>query len=268
MRLDRVIVLIGCAAGLALGGCAELDDSGGIGYHPNGWVTPGAEQSHKAVLADAGLPNSVQDCARCHGADYGIPDMECFACHASGRENGHPESGFVGPSGANFHGQVVIDAGGTDSCSHCHAWETPGQVDFDLGGWSQQSCDQCHAGGRSGHPARTVWNIRGSGDFHGDAAAGGMITDCADCHGADYLGGWTGISCNYCHPANVDIHPDGWIGSTSNAGTHGWLIDNGQIGVEDCLACHGEDYMGGWAGQGCLGCHPGLGGAAAGWTGR
>lgn len=263
MKRHLSTTLLAVSALVLLGACAEVDESGGIGYHPNGWISPGASQSHKVALAEAGLPNSVEACAECHGADYGIPDMECFGCHASGQEFGHPTSGFVGPSGANFHGQVVIDSGGTDSCSHCHAWEAGGKVDLDLGGWSQQPCDSCHAGGRSGHPGFYTWLIRDSGDFHGDAAAGGMITDCSQCHGADYLGGWTGVSCNYCHPSNAPIHPAGtWVGSKATEGTHGWLISNGEIEVDDCLACHGADYMGGWTQQSCLTCHPGFGGGA------
>lgn len=264
MNRTKLITLLCAATLVAVAGCAEVDESGGVGYHPIGWFTPGSAQSHKVALTEAGLPASVEACAQCHGADYGYPDMQCFTCHASGGEAGHPASGFVGPSGAQFHGQSVIDAGGTDSCSHCHAWEFAGRLDFDLGGWSQQACNTCHAGGRSGHPALGVWLVRDSGNFHGDAAAGGNITDCAQCHGTDYLGGWTGISCNECHPGLASIHPDNWIGSSGTEGTHGYLVSNGAIGVDDCLACHGADYMGGWTGQGCLGCHPGFGGNTAG----
>lgn len=262
MKRELALVLLAGTVILGLAACAEVDDNGGIGIHPNGWITPGSDNSHRVVLESAGLPGSVETCAECHGADYGYPGTECFACHGTGGEYGHPESGFVGPAGATFHGQSVIDAGGPTPCAGCHAWEDASGLDFELGGWSQQSCDTCHAGGVSGHPATAVWLVRDSGDFHGDAAAGGMIADCAACHGAESLGGWTGVSCNACHPGLAAIHPAGWIGSSQTEGSHGWLVETGAIAREDCLGCHGEDYMGGWTGQGCLGCHPSFGGGA------
>ena len=251
-----IAILVTFLGLLFVSGCAELDESGGIGLHPPDWSKPGSSNNHAAALADAGLPNSVMDCGGCHGADYGKPDDDCFECHASGAEYGHPDSGFVGPSGENFHGQAVIDAAGTDGCASCHAWESSGSLDFDAGGWSQQPCNTCHAGGRSGHPASPdPWFNPTSPRFHGAAAAGAMIQDCAQCHGADYLGGWTEVSCNACHPP-AGIHADGWVGGSATPGTHGNLIqaDNG-FGKEDCQACHGQDLEGGWTSQDCRPCH-------------
>ncbi len=242
-----------------LAGCAETRDplEGGIGFHPADWATPGSDNNHAAVLASEGLPESVREsCSGCHGADYGKPGDDCFLCHTSGGEAGHPENGFIPPFGADFHGQKVIDAAGTDGCGGCHAWESNGKLDFDLGGWSQQDCNVCHAGGRSGHPAATEWFNPSSPGFHGKAAAGGMITDCAQCHGADYLGGWTGVSCNDCHVSGgTGIHPDGWIGATTTEGTHGWLLAQGELALPDCQACHGATWDGGWSGRDCTPCH-------------
>lgn len=250
------------ALGLLLSGlvgCAELEDADetGLGFHPADWATPGSDDNHAANLMDRGLPNAVQtDCSGCHGADFGKPDSDCFACHATGAGVGHPASGFVGPSGADFHGAMVIQEGGTDRCGECHAWEEAGELDFNLGGWSQQACNVCHAGGRSGHPASSDWFNSSSPDFHGTAAARGMITDCAQCHGADYLGGWTDVSCSDCHgSSSLDIHFDGWVGASTTDGTHGYLITHGEIAMSDCAACHGATWDGGWTGQTCMPCH-------------
>lgn len=256
MKTTRTIVLAFLAA-VMVAGCAELDESGsGIGIHPGDWSTPGSPNNHAAALADEGLPNSAEHCGSCHGADYGKPDDECFVCHASGADFGHPESGFVGSSGEDFHGQAVIDMAGTDGCAACHAWEASGDLDFDLGGWAQVACNACHEGGRSGHPGIGEWFNPSSPQFHGVAAAGAGIVDCAQCHGEDYLGGWAGVSCNTCHPSAADIHPAGWIGASSTPDTHGYLIlaSNG-LSRDDCEACHGQDLEGGWSGQDCRPCH-------------
>lgn len=254
MKIFKAIMLASLVT-LFVAGCAELEEDSGLGVHPPDWSTPGSANSHAVAMDEQGLPNAAEDCGSCHGADYGKPDDECFLCHATGGDYGHPDSGFVGPSGENFHGQAVIDLAGTDECGKCHSWEVSGELDFDLGGWAQLGCNGCHAGGRSGHPALTEWFNPSSPNFHGVAAAGAAIQDCAQCHGADYLGGWTEVSCNACHPPS-GIHPDGWIGGSATEGTHGNLIlaDNG-FGVGDCEACHGADLEGGWTGEDCRPCH-------------
>jgi hypothetical protein len=271
MKTILTFAVVATCAVILLTGCAETLDpgEGGIGFHPADWATPGSANNHAAALGDKGLPNSAQDCEGCHGTEYGKPDpasdepaTDCFACHLTGGESGHPESGFILPSGAEFHGQKVIDEGGTDRCGHCHSWEFDGELDFDVGGWSQQACNVCHAGGRSGHPGAEVWFNPISPRFHGVAAAGADIAGCADCHGADYLGGWTELSCNTCHAAGaVPIHPNTWIGGVATPGTHGYLLTvqppatEPELTDETCRGCHGADLQGGWSGRDCRPCH-------------
>jgi hypothetical protein len=308
MKITRTIMLAFVAAICAVG-CAELDESGsGIGIHPPDWSKVGSPNNHAMALAAAGLPNSVEDCSGCHGEEYGWPDEQCFACHARENSQGHSVVGYP-PSGADFHGEAVIDAGGVTGCGNCHAWSVDGELDFTQGGWSkigcngchaggvsghpgsnrwlnpsspgfhgeavkgeeapdcnachgadyrggwaEVSCFTCHAGGPSGHPASSEWLNPSSPEFHGQAAAGPAITGCADCHGADYLGGWTGVSCNLCHP-NSDIHPVGWVETTDTPGSHGYYLDMELMTTDDCRACHGEDFTGGWSGEDCSPCH-------------
>ena len=265
------VILVTFLGLLFVSGCAELDESGGIGFHPPDWSKPGSSNNHRAALTEAGLPNSAMDCSGCHGADYGKPDAECFECHSTGGEYGHPDSGFIGPSGENFHGQAVIDAGGTDSCASCHAWEESGSLDFDAGGWSQQPCNTCHAGGRSGHPASpNPWFNPTATDFHGRAFKDDFA-HCGECHGVDYAGGWTEVSCDAaCHnPESVDFHPHGWTGDASVQSTHGFAIRSDAYLLTNCGGCHGADYLGGWSQVECNVCHApgGIGVHPDGWVG-
>jgi len=115
---------------ILLTGCAETRDpgEGGIGFHPRDWATPGSDNNHAVALEQEGLPNSAQDCARCHGADYGFgTDDDCFACHAEGGPQGHPID-FDLRIPEPFHGDVVINDQGTDACVACHAWVPEGET--------------------------------------------------------------------------------------------------------------------------------------------
>jgi len=257
----KISILMASVLFLVAAGCAELDENGGLGLHPPDWSTPGSSGNHAAVMAAEGLPNSAEACASCHGADYGVPESECFECHKTGGDVGHPEGGFVLPSGENFHGQKVIDAGGTDKCGNCHAWGEFSELDFDLGGWSQQPCNTCHAGGRSGHPAGPdPWFNPSANDFHGRAFKDDF-EHCGECHGTDYAGGWTAVGCDAgCHDAGtVDFHPHGWSGDATVQSTHGFAVRANAFLLTNCGGCHGADFQGGWAEQGCDGCHaPGV----------
>jgi hypothetical protein len=257
--MNRTLISIALALALGLGGCAETEDGsgGGIGFHPRDWAQPGSPDNHAVALADQGLPNSVEEaCSGCHGADYGKPDDDCFACHRTGGSSGHPEGGFTLPADG-FHGDMVVAERGTDRCGNCHAWEIAQHLDFDLGGWSQQPCDTCHAGGRSGHPGLSVWFDPASTGFHG-AAFKEDLGHCGDCHGVDYGGSWTGVGCDEgCHdPTQVDFHPNGWVGSRTTPGTHGYVILNdSSVLIQNCRGCHGADLQGGWSQQDCQPCH-------------
>ena len=79
--------------------------------------------------------------------------------------------------------------------------------------------------------------------------------NCADCHGADYLGGTSKIACTQCHLGNKDsIHPVQWgnfayalhgryaqvNGTTScaNANCHGAALDGVGGTGPSCSQCH------------------------------
>ena len=92
----------------------------------------------------------------------------------------------------NFHGTKVI-AAGYMSCKSCHG-------DDLKGGKTDYSCFQCH----QTYPHPDEWNYITNSKFHGAyITANNSNTDyCKGCHGADYKGGKSGISCYACHSTN------------------------------------------------------------------
>ena len=72
---------------------------------------------------------------------------------------------------------------------------------------------------------------------------------CTECHGKDFLGGTSKVSCYTCHSAYP--HTAGWVEPTPRHGA-AYQSDPAQ-----CRACHGQDLKGGISGVSCDKCHPG-----------
>ena len=82
---------------------------------------------------------------------------------------------------------------------------------------------------------------------HGRTVLDDGTERCAECHGDDFGGAWTGISCLRCH---VYPHPSGFSSVTE----HG--ITAMEEGNSSCASvCHGNDYKGGHSGVSCFQCH-------------
>lgn len=134
-------------------------------------------------------------------------------------------------------------------CHECHGTDL-------LGGTSSISCysgsfdgQSCHAGGPSGHPAD--WLPAG----HKAAAVTDIIV-CQQCHGSDYAGGTTGVSCTSCHLGGTSsVHPTSWSGN-AGANHRDHVLLQGNATACSNLYCHGVNY-GGVTGSGlsCTGCH-------------
>ncbi len=229
--------------------CSEChDDQSG---HPAAakWLLSGDEDFHAERL----IETSLAYCAGCHGADFtgGQAEVSCFTCHDGA--SGHPATGWLDKTSANFHG---LDAStrGVNDCARCHG------EDF-TGGLSGQSCTHCHTS-QSGHPA-TGWLDNTSASFHGDRMAATGMEYCAGCHGADYTGGDANVSCFTCHDGPSGHPATGWF-DTSSENFHG-LAASSRLPT-DCAACHGEDFNGGISGQSCKVCHVSESGhPASGW---
>ncbi len=101
----------------------------------------------------------------------------------------HPE-GWNVPEAENFHGKKD-QAIGADYCKPCHG------LDYS-GGKSGVACSECHVG----YPHPPTWATPGSDSSHA-AYISAQYWDmdwCQSCHGEDYRGGWTDVSCYKCHP--------------------------------------------------------------------
>jgi len=117
--------------------------------------------------------------------------------------NTHPET-WTQEEAPEFHGKKVLTVGYA-SCTSCHGFDL-------LGGEAGVSCYSCH----EVYPHKQGWTSPGADDFHGAfiAAQNWSMEKCKTCHGSDYRGGETDVSCYKCH--------------TSEAGP------------EACNTCHGN----------------------------
>ncbi|MBN2290722.1 MAG: hypothetical protein JXQ83_15415 [Candidatus Glassbacteria bacterium] len=223
----------------------------GPGGHPAGFLNP-ADSSYHGLRVAAGGPAV---CAPCHGEDYrGKPNsgVSCYRCHNG--PSGHPSTGWLEKTSPFFHG-LAASSRGMGECAACHG------DDFS-GGTSGKSCKLCHPS-QSGHPAQG-WLEPDAAGFHGERLSQTGQSYCAGCHGSDYRGGDSGVSCYTCHNGPSG-HPEGWF-DRSSAGYHGLRV--AAEGKESCTACHGEDYRGGIAGVSCYACHDGPSGHPEGWFDR
>jgi hypothetical protein len=135
-------------------------------------------------------------------------------------DSGHPEEWL------RQHPAAFLANSG--SCIECHGADM-------AGGISKVSCfsvsfeDQsCHPGGpRGGHPAG--WAAASS---HGAGAkAAGGFASCKVCHGSDFTGGATGLSCFGCHGVRAPHPRKPWRGALSHTGTE---ASNAAV----CAQCH------------------------------
>jgi DnaJ-class molecular chaperone len=209
----------------------------GAGGHVAGWMEPSQPAFHgNSVAAQGPTP-----CRACHGSDYqgGSSGASCYTCHAGG-PSGHPD-GWMNLDTASFHGQRVLIEG-IANCQRCHGAGLSG-------GTSGVACSQCHdvAGG---HPAG--WMDVSGPNFHGETVAAQGPSSCRACHGTDYRGGSSGVSCFTCHADGPSGHPSGWMNEGSSA-FHGRRAQS--QGTADCKRCHGADLRGGTSGVGCNRCH-------------
>lgn len=152
----------------------------------------------------------------------------------------HPAS-WNEVSSPDFHGLRVAE-GTADGCEGCHGAELEGSHGV-------PGCFECHDGA-GGHPHGFA--MTAADDFHGDHVAANGPRECRDCHGEDYRGGWSEVSCFGCHAGGPSGHPDGWMEPRA-AAFHGRVVLN--EGYADCRRCHGPGLSGGTSGKACGDCH-------------
>jgi hypothetical protein len=79
---------------------------------------------------------------------------------------------------------------------------------------------------------------------------------CTECHGSDYSGGISGVSCSQCHLGGVDsVHPVNW-GTNAVTFHQDYATVNGTSSCANAY-CHGKDLLGvPNSGPSCGSCHP------------
>jgi predicted CxxxxCH...CXXCH cytochrome family protein len=95
--------------------------------------------------------------------------------------------GWMDSTSASFHGQLVVkDALNYSSCRECHAVNASDE--------QLQFCQQCHATYPHHIPSDSL-------NLHRDLirSLDWQLSSCENCHGADFAGGRTGVSCVVCH---------------------------------------------------------------------
>jgi hypothetical protein len=106
------------------------------------------------------------------------------------------------------------------------------------------------------------WSDSTSPNFHGNAirAANGDFQPCLKCHGLNFSGGTSNVSCVACHQSRgASLHGRGWI-DTASANFHGDAIRSNGWDMRPCQSCHGAIYTGGKVNVSCRDCHTGAAG--------
>lgn len=112
-------------------------------------------------------------------------------CTELGEPSMHP-SDWTSPDSDDSH-MAKIAVTGNENCRECHGGS---ELNDFYGGTSGVSCYECHDGGPSGHPDFSIWvGSPDNAEFHGNDG----ISRCVACHGDDYSGGTSGVSCYTCH---------------------------------------------------------------------
>lgn len=110
--------------------------------------------------------------------------------------------------------------------------------------------------GVTAHP--DGWTNPASGAFHGKAVLESVnkAANCATCHGADYLGGTSGVSCTGAGCHAVYPHREDFANNQSDDFHGVFIAERGLWDLRSCQSCHGADYAGkGEPEKNCLTCH-------------
>ena len=99
---------------------------------------------------------------------------------------------------------------------------------------------------------------KNSADFHGEVLLTESLSSasCQSCHGEDYRGGRSKISCysSGCHDSYP--HPLNFADPASPAGHAAFIAGALDWDISECQSCHGSDYAGnGFREKNCLTCH-------------
>ncbi|MFQ6604152.1 MAG: hypothetical protein ACE5D8_01220 [Fidelibacterota bacterium] len=211
--------------------CTELNEEI---IHPDTWADPEATISHMKKLSVVGL----ESCRPCHGEHLqgGSAGVSCFTSDCHLEDGLHQEEGWVFTVSGTSHPDAISQFG-WEACGACHGATLQGGI-------AEVTCYQsgCHYLGAQSHtagwtnPDSTYSHMASIGDFG--------IEKCQACHGSNYQGGITGISCYSCHEGGESGHPPVaiWVGTP---------VDSTAT-IEEQKQFHGTAYL---LDQRCTNCH-------------
>lgn len=194
----------------------------GVGKrHTSGYALP--EEHGKAAKARPGISSGFASCQACHGSRYegGSSEISCRSCHMV--DAPHPAAPWLD----DLYTHEDVNEQNAGACTGCHR---------DIGSTEPPGCfngSLCH-GEKAVHP--DGWDLPGlhGAEAKGDPAAEGGFQGCQDCHGADFTGGTSGVSCTSCHGIRAPHPVEGWSGG----GPGHRSTDEGNAPV--CADCHSE----------------------------
>jgi predicted CxxxxCH...CXXCH cytochrome family protein len=205
--------------------------------HPAGWALP--DQHGTWAKSQPTYTAGFATCEICHASDFtgGVAQTSCFTCH--GVNAPHPPK----PWRDSTYTHATTDPGNATVCAQCHinGANSSVQPSSPAPAGTAPACFNntlCHAGHDTG------W---ASPDQHG-VNAEQNFSACKSCHGPDYKGGTTTISCYKCHNGPGLNHPaPAWV-----------IYDHKTAAITDnmiCQNCHGTNYLGGGSHVACNSCH-------------
>jgi predicted CxxxxCH...CXXCH cytochrome family protein len=105
------------------------------------------------------------------------------------------------------------------------------------------------------------WNAVASSSFHGKALAAKNFNsaECRQCHGSQFDGGISNVSCKTCH-ASFPHPSNGWV---AGANSHIAFLKSNAYNLQSCQGCHGQNYGTVKVNTSCLTCHTKPGGPEA-----
>jgi hypothetical protein len=115
--------------------------------------------------------------------------------------------------------------------------------------WSGCSDDKNPLPSKS-HP--DAWSQMSVSDNHGAKVLQSGLASCAECHGKDYTGDASKVSCYKCHADYP--HSQDWLAS-GKEGSHGAYLNKKSYNLSSCQPCHGSDFQGGTGKASCFKCH-------------
>lgn len=215
-----IMMMLIAVALFALAGCSKSNSNAHFdadsGEHVEGWLNDHGTTAMKAPSSSSGFAS----CQPCHGTDFsgGMSKQSCYGCH--GVNAPHP------PEETWLSEHQKTDEGNASICAQCHLGDSGVVVPegTEVGCFNST---MCHV-----HP--TGWDAR---DQHGAAAKAkpdgtqfAGFASCEVCHGSDFTGGSSDVSCFTCHGVDAPHSPEeDWLGRHTTTDTNNAPV---------CAQCH------------------------------